>query len=263
MNVVESAAAPERPCRLLGIDTATEHTSISLVLPDRVLTIDAQGGAQASETLLADLRELLEQGGCRLGDLDAIAFGRGPGAFTGLRTTCSVVQGLAFGAQKPVLPVDSLMLVAESVRHEMLARGAQGVWVVQDARMDEIYAARYRWQGERAGRWQTLVAPALYAIDTLNRLWSAAAAAATPDAGEVALAGSALPVMGERLHCGAALRLATVAGSGRAQALARLAVSGFSDGDLLDATQAVPLYLRDKVAQTTAEREAARAATAA
>lgn len=247
-------------CRLLAIDTATEDTGLALVMPQCILSIAGEGGAHASTRLLADIRSLLEKGGCTLGELDAIAFGRGPGAFTGLRTACSVAQGLAFGAGKPVLPVDSLMLVAEAVRSDMIGLDAETVWVVQDARMDEIYAAQYRWQGERPHRWQTLVAPALYPVDALNRCL-----AVSTGAGPVSfvLAGSALPVMGSRVHAGEAPRIAAVSGEGRAQALARLAMAQFDDGVRLDAAQALPLYLRDKVAQTTAERDLARAARVA
>ncbi len=225
--------------------------------------MDAEGGAKASSALIPDLLALLAQAGCSLQDLDAIAYGCGPGAFTGLRTACSVAQGLAFGADKPVLPVDSLMLVAESVREPALAQGAHTVWVAQDARMDEVYAAAYRWHparpGEhRAAHWEATVAPALYTIEALNQRWADAPWATGHAVGTVVLAGSALDVMGERLTTGAAPRLAD--GTTRARALASLAVTRWEDGVLLDAAFALPLYLRDKVAQTTEEREAARAA---
>src|SRR5687768_15735482 len=102
--------------RLLAFDTSTESMSIALQMPQGVLLRESVGGAQASARLIPDILALLAEAGCTLGQLDAIAFGRGPGAFTGLRTACSVAQGLAFGAAKPVVPVDSLMLVAEDAR---------------------------------------------------------------------------------------------------------------------------------------------------
>src|SRR5262245_47658224 len=117
---------------------------------------------------------MLDEAGCTLRQLDAIAFGRGPGAFTGLRAACAVAPGLAFGAGKPVLSLDSLMLVAQD------APCAQ-CWVAMDARMDEIYAAHYRFDG---ARWHTLSAPALYTLEALNAQWRAAPPAA--------VAGSAL-----------------------------------------------------------------------
>ncbi|MEO8278249.1 MAG: tRNA (adenosine(37)-N6)-threonylcarbamoyltransferase complex dimerization subunit type 1 TsaB [Ideonella sp.] len=259
MGIVETASFPALACRLLAFDTATESTSLALVTPSRLLTLDAPGGAKASTQLLPDIRALLEQGGCSLADVDAIAFGCGPGAFTGLRTACSVAQGLAFGAAKPVMPVDSLMLVAESVRDAMASTGADVVWVAQDARMGEIYAAAYRWQGERPERWQTLVAPALYAIDALNERWSRHASTGSVDA---VLAAAALREMHAQLRFRAGPALEAGAAISRALALARLSISLWQDGIRLDAAQALPLYLRDKVALTTAERDADRAAKA-
>ena len=99
--------------RLLAFDTSTEALAIALVLPGRTLVVETEGGALASTRLIPQIVALLERGGSTLAQLDAIGFGRGPGAFTGLRTACSVAQGLALGAGKPVLPIDSLMLVAE------------------------------------------------------------------------------------------------------------------------------------------------------
>ena len=263
--LVDVTPPPARPCRLLAFDTATEVMSLAVVTPQQVWSVDAEGGAMASSALIPSLLALLAQAGCRLQQLDAIAYGCGPGAFTGLRTTCSVAQGLACGADKPVLPVDSLMLVAESVREVALEHGAHTVWVAQDARMDEVYAAAYRWHearpGEhRAAHWETTTAPALYTLPALNQRWAQSPWTTGHARGSVVIAGSALTVMGERLHSGGAPRLGAAVATTRARALANLAITRWEDGALLDAADAVPLYLRDKVAQTTEEREAARAA---
>src|SRR5882724_599583 len=231
---------------LLAFDTSTESMAIALSLPQGTTARDTVGGAQASARLIPELLALLSQAGCTLADLDAIAFGCGPGAFTGLRTACSVAQGLAYGAAKPVIPVSSLLLVAEDARAQ-LGSGSFDGWVAMDARMDEIYAAAYRWQGER---WQVLRAPALYALDALNVLWRAE----PPDV----VAGSALGVFGARLAVGEASLLPEP--RSRAAALARLARQLWAEGVSVDATDALPVYLRDKVAQTTAERETLRAA---
>ncbi len=260
MGTVDNTSSPALACRLLAFDTATESTSVALVTPSQTLTLDAPGGAQASTRLLPDIRQMLADGDCALADVDAIAFGCGPGAFTGLRTACSVAQGLAFGAGKPVMPVDSLMLVAESVREAMASIGIETVWVAQDARMDEIYAAAYRWQGQRPDRWQTLLAPALYTIDALKARWSTRL---VPAAAQQGLAGSAFLAMGNRLDGHGGHVIDEVTAGSRAAALARLAISLWHDGIRLDAAQAVPLYLRDKVALTTVEREVVRAAKAA
>src|SRR5437762_12159574 len=125
---------------LLAFDTATQRMSVALAARGSVWVHESDGGAQASAALIPAILALLTQAGVALRDLDAIAFGRGPGAFTGLRTACSVAQGLAYGAGKPVLPIDTLLAVAEDAR---AGRAAVRVWAVMDARMDEIYAAQY------------------------------------------------------------------------------------------------------------------------
>jgi tRNA threonylcarbamoyladenosine biosynthesis protein TsaB len=232
--------------RLLAFDTATEALAVALVLPGQTLVVDGAGGTLASARLIPEALALLARGGCSLPQLDAIAFGCGPGAFTGLRTACSVAQGLALGVARPVLPIDSLMLVAEDACAEDDA--SADCWVAMDARMDEIYAAHYR---REAGAWSTLHAPCLLGPDALNRLWRA-----DPP---VRVAGSALAAFGDRLEPGPAARRVADAGS-RAAALARLARAAWHAGAAVDAALALPVYVRDKVALTTAERDAARAA---
>ena len=229
---------------LLAFDTSTERMAVALVHGDAVLAHEAAGGAQASATLIEAIRGLLAQAGLAPRALDAIAFGRGPGAFTGLRTACAVAQGYAFGLRRPVLALDTLAAVAEDARQR---HGARDVWVAMDARMGEVYAAHYRAGG--GGAWLTVAAPALYALDALNARWR--------DAPPRAVAGSALDAFGARLAEGAALRIADALP--RAQALAALARAAFDAGAAVDAAEALPLYLRDKVALTTAERETARA----
>ena len=232
---------------LLAFDTATEQLSIALALHGEVFTHEAAGGAQASATLIPAILALLAQAGVTLADLDAIAFGRGPGAFTGLRTACSVAQGLAFGAAKPVLPIDSLLAVAEDARGD--DDRVQRVWVAMDARMNEVYAAQYAFA---AGRWATLDAPLLTTPERLNRRWQAQ----PPDL----IAGNALAAFGPQLVTGAARRAPQALP--RAGAMLPLARALWAAGGAVDAALALPLYLRDKVAQTTLERDAARAAKA-
>lgn len=229
---------------LLAFDTATEHLSIAVAAHGRVLTHEAAGGAQASATLIPAILALLAQAGVTLRELDAVAFGRGPGAFTGLRTACSVAQGLAFGAGKPVLAIDTLLAVAEDAR---AGRDELDVWVAMDARMDEAYAARYRFA---AGAWSVLDAPMLTTPEALNARWHAQ----SPQL----VAGSALGAFGARLALGDTA-LAPEARP-RAAAMLPLARALWAQGGAVDAAHALPLYLRDKVAQTTLEREALRAA---
>lgn len=235
---------------ILALDTATDRLCAALADGATVHTHDEAGGAAASARLLPVLHGLLARGGREGAALDAIAFVQGPGAFTGLRTACAVAQGLAWGWRKPVLALDALMLLAEDLRvapgGEAVAAGGE-VAVAVDARIDEIYAARYAWRG---GRWQVTEPPALWAWPALAEAW----AAAPPP---VALAGSALAVFADRIAWPAAGLQRPVAHD-RAASLARLAVRAWAQGATLAAADALPLYLRDKVAQTTAERAAAR-----
>jgi len=229
---------------LLAFDTATELLSVALAAGGRVRSHEAAGGALASATLIPAILRMLDESGTALRELDAIVFGRGPGAFTGLRTACSVAQGLAFGAAKPVLPIDTLLALAEDARR---SDAPQRVWALLDARMNEIYAAQYAFDGIR---WDVLDAPMLTTAGALNERWQREPADV--------VAGNALGAFGERLSTGAAECVPDALP--RASALLTLAPSLIERGGLVDAALALPLYVREKVAQTTAEREAARAA---
>ena len=231
---------------LLAFDTATEQMSIAVALADRVWTHEAAGGALASASLIPAILALLARAGVGLRELDAIAFGRGPGAFTGLRTACSVAQGLAFGANKPVLPIDTLLTVAEDAR---AGQPAWQGWVTLDARMDEIYAGHYRFA---SGQWQVLAAPRLTTPLALNTLWQAAPPGV--------VAGNALAIFGDRLRLSGAVRMPGA--WPRAAAMLPLARQLVAQGGAVTAALALPTYLRDKVAQTTAEREQTKAAKA-
>ncbi len=232
---------------LIAFDTATERMTIALGRGDRVFAHEGEGGARSSATLLPAILALLADAGLAIADLDAIAFGRGPGAFTGLRTACSVAQGLAFGAGKSVLPIDSLLAVAEDARGD---RTQLRVWALIDARMDQIYAAEYEFE---SGSWTTRVAPFLTDCDALAARWR--------DAPPAAIAGNAIGVFGTRLVTGDAMLFSAATPS--ALALLRLADRGWADGAAVDPALALPLYVRDKVADTEAERAAHRAARSA
>lgn len=242
---------------LLALDSSTEHMALALVGQGHAAFVDADGGALASQRIVPDVLALLREAGRSMADVDAIGFGRGPGAFTGLRTACSVAQGLAFGADKPVLALDSLMLVAEDARQQGLLGGANSagsagsadrrasadgltdVWVAMDARMNQIYAGHYRWTGDH---WQTLTDPMLIDPEPLQSLWRAMA--------PTVVAGSALDVFA--LDSGAARRVPRTVS--RARALGALASQAWARGLAEPADAALPLYVRDKVALTTAER---------
>lgn len=244
-----SAAPPG--ANLLAFDTSAELLSVALQIRGQVWCVNEPGGARASARLLPCIGELLAHAGSSLQDLDAIAFGRGPGAFTGLRTSCAVAQGLAFGAGLPVIGIDSLLVVAEDARCQGPQPGAAlEIGVAMDARMEEIYAGVYRWDGYA---WRVHNAPALYTLPALMAAWS--------QAGPAVLAGSALRACGPRWVLSS--RPSVLDEHDLASALLRLAQQGFAAGESADAALALPLYLRDKVALTTVEREQVRAAKAA
>lgn len=242
------SASRSAPC-LLALDTATDTVHLALVQGADVRVRALPGGAQSSASLLPAIRALLDEAGLILRDLDAIAFGHGPGAFTGLRTACAVAQGLAVGADRPLLALDTLAALAESARQQ--GETAEAVWGVLDARMGEVYAAR--WWRSADGGWNADVPVALY---------SPAALAEAITQAPAPLAGNALTVQAEVLGpLAARLGLATwPAAVPEGAALAVLARLAQARGAWIDPALALPLYVRDKVAQTTAEREALRAA---
>ncbi len=246
---------------LLALDTGTETMSIAVCR-----TVDGQvqqwqhtasGGARASTDLIPAILALLQQAGLRLDALDAICFGCGPGSFTGLRTACSVAQGLAFGANVPVLAVDSLLAVAEEARYQAFGAQASGViTAVLDARMDELYGATY---GFDAGKWSELAGSALVKPEELVRV-----ALSGPQTHWV-LAGNGFAVYGERVAqqdpaAATALRITALP---TATAMLRLAPQLLAAGKAVSAEHALPSYIRDKVAKTTAERMAEKAAVLA
>jgi tRNA threonylcarbamoyladenosine biosynthesis protein TsaB len=236
------------PMKLLAFDTSTELISIAVTRPvDGVAQVwqhTGAGGAQASSGLIPAIEQLMAEAELRFDELDAIAFGQGPGSFTGLRTACSVAQGLAFGAGRPVLPVDTLLTVAEEARWQFAATGECRVLALLDARMDEMYAAHYEFS---AGAWTQrddyrLLVPEDLALQS-----------------STALAGNVFGAYGERLPIAAdvprwqALPTAT--------AMLRLAPALLAGGHAVDAAHALPRYIRDKVAKTTLERAAEKAAS--
>ena len=233
---------------LLAFDCSTEQLSAAVQRGGTQWRTSAAGGAHASSAIIDTLGSLMGRAGLALTDLDAIAFGRGPGAFTGLRTACAVAQGLAYGARAhgaslPVLPVDTLLAVAETVRlHHARTRG---VLVLLDARMDEVYAAEYVF--ESTGSWRCVRAPQVCAPEDVP----------TPASPDATLAGNAFAAYGTRLPAALAAQQ-RVEALPTAQALLRLAPALLAAGHAVPAEQALPLYIRDRVALTTAEREAKR-----
>ncbi len=244
-----------QPQRVLALDTSTERLSLAVGPAGGPAWAEHEGvgGAQASAELIPQVLQLLRQCGLRVTDLDAIAFGCGPGAFTGLRTACAVVQGLAVAGRPggiPVVPVPTLLAVADEACHTHPLPPGATLLATLDARMDELYVAECTVQTDGRPR---LNGPA----------WlSAPEALPTPDDGSLALlASNALGTYAARLPSAWAQR-PQVAAWPRATAVLRLVPDLWAQGQITDAAGAQPLYVRDKVALTTAEREALRASPA-
>lgn len=226
---------------LLALDASTDTLSLAVARGARQWVSTSAGGALASATALPLLLDLLRQAELAPTDLHAVVLGRGPGSFTGVRTACALAQGLALGAGCPVLPVDTLLALAEEARHQ---HGATRVAALLDARMDEIYAAWYVFEH---GSWQVQRDCALIRPED----------PALADPGWVC-AGNVFAPYGARIAAGAP-HLTVLP---TASALLRLASALLQAGRAVAPAQALPLYVRDKVAQTTAERAALRQAGA-
>lgn len=227
---------------LLAIDTSTDTLSLALLRRDGLrLEYEGAGGAQASKQLLAQALALLARADLRVSDLTALAFGAGPGAFTGLRTACAVAQGLAWGAQVPVLALETLMALAQSTR--ALDPAPSDVLALLDARMDEVYSATYHWCGTH---WQRTSPITLSPPQALARPAHAAQALCVGNVG--AVYADRLPAALGAVH----------AQRPHARDLLALAPAAWAAGLATAPALALPLYVRDKVAQTSAERAAAR-----
>ena len=220
--------------RLLALDTSTEACSVALWLDGDLRLRFQMTERSHAELVLPMVESLLAEAGLRLADLDGLAFGRGPGAFTGLRIASGVIQGLALGAGLPVVPVSSLAAVAEQVP----AAAGETILVCNDARMGEVYWGTYR--REPDGTMAAVIEEAVSVPDRVDADTSLPRHAA----------GNALaryPVLAGRLES-ACLRLHQGLYP-RADAVARLAVPGFAAGRAVPAEQALPTYVRDDVAR--------------
>jgi len=212
-----------------------------------MLMRESAGVHTHSQTILPMVQGVLTEAGVALTQCDAIAFGCGPGSFTGVRTACGIAQGLAFGASLPVIPVVTLLAMAEACRE---AGDSRDVLAVLDARMGEVYWAQYRFQDEQTG-WQAVAEPTLSAASAVQADGRVIAcgnglSAYADDFARFDFADSALPMI-----------------MPRAAQVAWLAQAAFARGEILSARDAQPLYLRNKVALTTAERMANAAGVAA
>lgn len=231
--------------KILALDTASGLCSAALLLDGEIATRELLTPRDHAREILPMVQSLLAEAGIRLGAVDAIAFGRGPGSFTGLRIAASVTQGLAFGADLPVLPVSDLRALAQAALDAAEPAAAPTrILACLDARMHEVYAALY--DVPRSG----LVADA-----STERVLTPAAlvelAEATGENRERWIgAGKGLGAYAAQLSA-----LGLVAGriwpdaEPRAGEVARLGAADFAAGGARPAESAVPVYLRDQVAQ--------------
>jgi tRNA threonylcarbamoyladenosine biosynthesis protein TsaB len=221
--------------KVLALDTATEACSVSLAIDGQRFHRYLELERGHAEHLLPMVESLLAEGGLALPDLDAIAFGRGPGGFTGVRLAASVVQGLAFGAGLGVVPISNLSAVALRAQH--LTPEARHILVANDARMREVYWAEFDAAdvltpvgGEHVGP------PAQVPIHAEATAWVAAGRGLR-----------AWPELAERCRArGAALQDSLLP---RAAEILELALPAVAAGRLLDPAEALPVYVRDRVAE--------------
>jgi tRNA threonylcarbamoyladenosine biosynthesis protein TsaB len=237
--------------KLLAIDCSTERMSVALAQGERRWTHAGAGGAQASAALIPAIMGLLDDAQLPLKELDAIAFGQGPGAFTGLRTACAVAQGLALGVKLRLLPIDSLLMLA----HAALSSNPQFLRVlsVLDARMGQVYAAAYEHGPEG---WRCLQAPFLSQPEAL------VLPAGWQEQGFV-LAGNAHAIYPDALAATLSQGGVAIEAWPQAEVMLDLAALAFARGESVSPAEALPLYVRDKVALTSAERLAANVSRSA
>jgi len=225
--------------KLLAIDTSTDRMSLAVQNGEHVVTHQGAAGAQASAHLIHAILDLLQQANVSLPSLQAIAFGQGPGAFTGLRTACSVSQGLALGLNIPLVPIDTLLCIAQSaepVHSKVLS--------VLDARMGQVYSAAYE---RTSAGWSTVDKPMLSRPDEL--CWPA-----QWQDQPVLLTGNAVNSFAQELQHLQHPQVSVQEQWPDASAMLTLTAAAWQRGERVAASDAAPIYIRDEVARTTAQR---------
>jgi len=221
---------------IVALETSTEYCSLAVARGESVFQRHFHAGQRHSELALPALHELLQQAGLDMQAIDGVAYGSGPGSFTGLRIACGIAQGLALARDLPTAGIGTLLALAEDC-------GADKVIACLDARMGEVYHAAYCRSG---GKWTEIQAPAVCKPDAVPRL----------EGGDWVGCGSGFAAHGAALaRClGGAMKHIDAEAIPNAVAMLRLALPVFAAGQGEDAAAAVPLYVRDKVALKTSER---------
>ncbi|POG20347.1 tRNA (adenosine(37)-N6)-threonylcarbamoyltransferase complex dimerization subunit type 1 TsaB [Aeromonas veronii] len=220
--------------KILAVDTATEACSAALLVGDKLFSRWEEAPRDHTRKILPMVQAVLEDAGISLSDLDAIAFGRGPGSFTGVRIGISVAQGLAFGAGVPLIGISTLAAMAQCAYR---VDGAQQVLTAIDARMNEVYFGRYEMiDGRMQLVGDEVVSEPAALVDVRGKL-----------AGPVTCVGTGFETYGETLS-GLADELAvSQVRFPAAEDMLPLARAAWLAGEAVPVEQATPVYLRDKV----------------
>ncbi|MCP3665059.1 MAG: tRNA (adenosine(37)-N6)-threonylcarbamoyltransferase complex dimerization subunit type 1 TsaB [Gammaproteobacteria bacterium] len=227
--------------KLLAIETAAEACSAALYIDGEIMQKYALAPRKHSELILPMMDQLLAEAELKLTQLDALAFGRGPGGFTGVRIATGVIQGVSFGADLPVVPVSTLAALAQRAHRE---QGHQRLLTAFDARMNEVYWAAY--QVGKGGLVEArldecVVVPENVPLPEGNG-WQGVGSGW----------GSYRQQLGGRL--GQKISLIDSELLAVAHDVAQLGAAGYEAGDLLDPLEVIPIYLRDKVAKVKGEK---------
>ncbi|MCB1754361.1 MAG: tRNA (adenosine(37)-N6)-threonylcarbamoyltransferase complex dimerization subunit type 1 TsaB [Gammaproteobacteria bacterium] len=231
--------------KLLAIDTATEACSVALLTDDGIHERYQVAPQEHAKLLLPMLDEVLQEAGLQLTDLDGLAWAHGPGSFTGVRIAAATIQGIALACELPVVGVSTLEALAHRAWRET---GARQLLAAIDARMDEVYFAGYEMHAE--GELQMRIEPCV----------SGPGEVAIPEAGGWAGVGSGWTACDGALQARCAPLLDAVDADllPHATDVALLAAVKFANGQGGPAESAIPVYLRDKVAESEAERAASK-----
>lgn len=221
--------------KLLAIETATESCSAALLMDDEIIYLSEIAPRRHNELILSMCEQVLAQAELKLSQLDTIAFGRGPGAFTGVRLAASVTQGIALGQDLPVVPVSSLTALAQGAYEE---QKAQEVFSCIDARMQEVYYGYYKLGSgnimQLVGE-ERVIAPNLIDVKVNKDCYGV---------------GSGWKIYAEILLESINSSIAFEAELfPQAEYVAKLAKVYFQQGKSVSAVEALPVYLRDNVAE--------------
>jgi len=221
---------------LLAIDTSTDSCSVAANRGQAFFSRSEPALQRQAEKILGMVEELLVEARLELGEIEGIAYGEGPGSFTGLRIAAGVTQGLAFARGIGVVGVGSLIALAEE------AAGDKVIACI-DAHMGEVYHAAYR---KAESGWTQVSAPGLYKPEDVP----------VPAGGDWIGCGDGFAAHRDRLasRLGSCVSAVRPDAAPSARAVLKLAIPRFAAGQAKDAATALPVYLRDKVAKTTSER---------